>query len=54
MKPALILSLLLLIGCQASEQPVTTIALVADVQHADKPDAGARHYRLSLQHLPRL
>lgn len=31
-------------------QPVV-IGLIADVQYADKPTVGARHYRLALEHL---
>ena len=32
-------------------EPLFRFGLLADVQYADKPDAGARHYRLALEHL---
>jgi predicted phosphodiesterase len=34
-----------------AEEPVFSFGVIADVQYADKPDAGARHYRRSLVNL---
>lgn len=38
-------------SCQVPASTPTTVALIADVQYADKPTVGARHYRLALEHL---
>lgn len=43
--------LFLVVSCQVPASTSTTVALIADVQYADKPTAGARHYRLTLEHL---
>ena len=50
-----LLSLLLLAGCISQQErarmPLYTFGVIADVQYADQPNAGARHYRSSLQSL---
>ena len=33
---------------QEPDEPLFSFGVIADVQFADKPDAGARHYRAAL------
>lgn len=40
-----------LASAHASEEPLFSFGLIADVQYANKPDAGERHYRRSLVNL---
>lgn len=51
----MLLSLLLFAGCISQQgsglEPLYTFGVIADVQYADQPNAGARHYRSSLQSL---
>ncbi|HIE72140.1 MAG TPA: hypothetical protein EYP98_19315 [Planctomycetes bacterium] len=51
----MLLSLLLFVGYVSAQDrgpmPLYTFGVIADVQYADQPNVGARHYRSSLQSL---